>query len=231
MAFPPAQAGGKLGQGYFALPVCLRLAAGAFSEAAHIGRRQQAEAGEDAIAEKGDPFGTSVDAAFALVQQQAVACEELLDLVFHFPKFFFGVPEDDEIVHIADISAPTEGFFHEMVEAVEVVVAPELAREVSDGQALAPGGGREQVIAGEPSEVWLLGVGIVEDEVAEREGALAPDLAAQFALQDFVVNGGEKFFDVALEHERVSPAVLWVALGGGVGAFAAAARDSTAARS
>ena len=65
----------------------------------------------------------------------------------------------------------------------------------------------------------LLGVGAIDDQVGQGEGALAGEAPPQVALQDGVVDGGEVAVDVAAQDVPEAVAELLVAGHRSVGAL------------
>lgn len=93
-----------------------------------------------------------------------------------------------------------------MVQAVEVDVGEELARQVADGQAAPTLERCEQVVAGIVERHRLLGVGAVDDPVRQRQRAGTGDAPAEIAFEDVVVDGREVAGDVAAQEVAESAA-------------------------
>lgn len=62
------------------------------------------------------------------------------------------VAEQGEIVDITNVSLHTKPILHEVIQAIQIHVCEEVAREVADGQAPPPLVGREEVVATEVSQ-------------------------------------------------------------------------------
>ena len=96
--------------------------------------------------------------------------------------------------------------FDKVVEAVEIDIGEELAGEVADGQALAAGCGREQIVAGEIVQHWRLGIAGVDNLSHEPAGTPVADRSAEDGEQDVVIDAGEILRQVSLEDVAVFPA-------------------------
>src|SRR5690606_22907796 len=68
------------------------------------------------------------------MQRQALAGKSFLYSTLPLPEYIFVLREQEKVVYIAQVGWTAELTLHEMVEAVEINIAPELAGEVSDRQ-------------------------------------------------------------------------------------------------
>ena len=157
--------------------------------------------------------------ALAVVQLEPVRHQERPEFPQQLVQLAFVVAEGEKVVGIADVAVDPPGLLDEVVQRVQHDVGKELAGEIADGDAPAALVRREQVIAGEVDDRWLLRVAAVDDGLQQVQRRPALELALQQGPQDLVVHRREELDHVALEHVAVPSAELRAPVEGGVRAL------------
>ena len=113
----------------------------------------------------------------APVDRRAQTGEALDDGRTTLPQLSLVIAEKKKVVHIAQIGGTAQLAGHEMVEAAQIAVRPELAGQVADRQPVWPTGS-QKIVAREVCHVVLLAQhadAVVEDQPDEPADAAVLD--------------------------------------------------------
>jgi len=114
-------------------------------------------------------------------------------------KLGFVIPEEEEVVHVAEIIARAKVIANEVIEGVEVDVGEELGGLIAEGEPARALVGSEEVIPREVVGESFLFAGMADDELGEGESVRAVDFFGDHSEEDFVIDRREVFSDVAFE--------------------------------
>jgi hypothetical protein len=142
---------------------------------------------EHTVAQEPDSLDYGEDGGFLGVQFQSKPSHELGDLAPQIVQFRLVVREDEEIVDVPNVSSNSQPVFYEVVERIEIDVAKELARLISDRNAPSPLDLCEQVVAGKPSAHRFLQVAAVDDSSDQPQHVMVLDFACHQVLQYLVI--------------------------------------------
>lgn len=176
--------------------------------------------------QEGNAGCAGLDLCFPVMEDEAQAREEPLDLPTNVVQSRLAVVESAEVVGIADVSAHPELLLDEVVERVELDVGEELAREVADGEPPGPDES-EQVVAGKerPGELALEDIAASSEDARDQvESAPAAHGPGDRGEEDLEIDGGEETHDVAPEAGAVASHEAMGAIQRGVCPLALAAR-------
>lgn len=159
----------------------------ALAEANDFGPRDPRMGGEQPKAKEGKTVPAPIETAFAGMEREAIAVQELADLVVHFVELFLAVREQQEVIDVAGIGARAEVANDQVVHGVEIDVGEELGCLVAERQSAAAVVRREEGIAGEVVEDLVAGVGTGDEQPDEAEGVGAVDYAGREILKNLMV--------------------------------------------
>jgi hypothetical protein len=118
--------------------------------------------------------------------------------------------EQCEVVHVTQVRR-LQDVLDVVIEAIEVDLREELAREVADRQAAASLERREEIVTREVVVHRLLGVRAVHDRVDEPKRRRADAPPAEVVFQDLVIDRREVAVDVASQHVAMAVPELLIA--------------------
>ncbi len=130
------------------------------------------------------------------------------------------VAKQRKVIDVPQVGRNFYLLFDKMVEAVEVDVSEKLAGEIADRQAMATLQRGEQVIAGEILQHRFLDVTAVDDGIHQPQCLFALDAMANLGFEDFMVDRGKVFFQIALQNVGIRSGKLRKPLQGAMGAIA-----------
>ena len=143
------------------------------AEAAHVVLRQPAMATRQENEAEKDSRRTGLRYMRLLgVQAQAAAFEEAGDAPAPLIELPRVVVEQDEVVHVAQVSFRPQHFLAEVVQAVQIEIGEELARQVADREPSSSLEGSEEIVARVVEVNRLLGIGSVDDAIRRAPGCL-----------------------------------------------------------
>lgn len=122
------------------------------------------------------------------------------------PEFGLAVTEQRKIVHVAQKRATAQFARHEPIKTVEIDVAPELARQVADGQA-AWTAGRRAVIARKPHHIVFIRQHTRptrQNAIHQPQHVILPDDTGQRTAQHRMIQAGEVLHNIAAQHVAVA---------------------------
>ena len=102
----------------------------------------------------GMPSATGRTCRGSLVYGKAGAREAFDNRPFPAPQLALVVPEQQEVVYVAQVCWAAQLVLHEVIERAQIAVGPELAGKVADGKPARPGRG-EEVVAPEIDHIIL----------------------------------------------------------------------------
>lgn len=131
--------------------------------------------------------------------------KEPLDHIPGFVQFLPRIHEQQEIIHITDITRDAELFFQVVIQLVQVEIGKVLAGHVPDGNPLAL-----------RTSWWMT----VDNGLQEPDEVLVLDEAVQQPTQHLLIQRGKEGGDVGFEKEQMAPGKVLGPLHGLVRALA-----------
>ena len=173
------------------------------AELSDVALPQEAMVGPDAIADECQALPTRPDLDLAGMEPQTQPRYKVPQRCGRFPQRVAVVVKDDEVVAVAHVPAQPEPTGDEVVQRRQIPVSEPLAGQVADGQPAPTPVRGEQVIARKVLGNRLLVVGVVHDQVHQRQHPTVLDEPAEEALENLVVDAREVLADVELDEVRM----------------------------
>lgn len=160
--------------------------------------------------------GSRLDPCLGRMQQQPAAMAINVEPFPPRGQHVRVIMKECKVVGVPHISRRTQYFPDEMIEAVEVHIREELARQVADRQAARAFMRSEKVVAREVDVHRLLRVRTIDDPVQQFERLRADEPTPKVELQDAMVDCRKVEKDVAAQYVAVAITVAFIAIDGTV---------------
>ncbi len=153
--------------------------------------------------QKWNPITHRKDLLLPGMQFEPEPFEKSADLLPPVAQERFALPEEEEVIHVAEIAVNAQFLFHKVIEAIEIEVREKLRREAPDRNPPSEVEGREEIVAGEVAgSAFPVERRVIEYRIREAENPAIGDPPGDRPFQNRVVDGSEVPADIALQDIR-----------------------------